>query len=80
MMIARASELSVRTCNPARSPVRSRISSCARLLNATSVTADGGRRQPRSRCRALSVRTLVLPEPAGAMMRADPLRWVTAAC
>ena len=79
LTIARAMALSVRTCSPRRSDVRSRISSWARLLNATRHTAPPGRRHRCSRWRARSVSTRVLPEPAGAMIRAAPPSWVTAA-
>ena len=72
LTMASAIALSVRTCRPGRSAVRSRISSWARLLKATRLTALGGSRQPTSRWRARSVSTRVLPEPAGAMMRAAP--------
>ena len=79
LTMASAIELSVRTCSPRRSAVRSRISSWARLLKATRLTALGGSRQPTSRWRARSVSTRVLPDPAGAMMRAAPPAWTTAA-
>ena len=52
--------------------MRACISSWARLLKATRLTADGGTRHTLIRCRARSVSTRVLPEPAGAMIRADP--------
>ncbi len=79
LTMARAIELSVRTWRPGRSGVRSRISSCARLLNATRLSAPLGTFHCRRRCRARSVSTRVLPDPAGAMMRAAPPGWVTAA-
>ena len=79
LTIASAMAFSVRTWRPGRSDVRSTISSCARLLKATRLTALGGRFHFVSRWRARSVSTRVLPEPAGAMMRAPPPRWVTAA-
>ena len=79
LTIARASEFSVRTWRPARSDNRSRISSWARLLNATSMIAPTGRCQRSTRCRARSVSTRVLPDPAGATIRAAPPSWVTAA-
>ena len=66
------SALRVRTCSSGRSGVRSLISSAARLLKATSVTARPGRCHWRRRWRARSVSTRVLPDPAGAMMRAAP--------
>ena len=71
--------LSVRIWRPCRSGVRSSISSAARLLNATRQVASAGARQEVSSSRARSVSTRVLPEPAGAMMRAAPPGWVTAA-
>ena len=46
LTMASAIELSVRTCSPRRSAVRWRISSWARLLKATRLTALGGSRQP----------------------------------
>ncbi len=79
LTMARAIELSVRTWRPGRSGVRSRISSCARLLNATRLSAPLGTFHCCRRCRARSVSTRVLPDPAGAMMRAAPPGWVTAA-
>ena len=76
--MAKARELSVRTCRRGTSTVRSRISSWARLLKATRVRASAGICQPWRSSRARSVRTLVFPEPAGAITRLPPLRWVTA--
>ena len=77
--MARARLLRVRICRPGRSAVRSSISARARTLKATRVTAPGGRPRSRSRWRARSVSTRVLPDPAGAMILAPPRRWATAA-
>jgi hypothetical protein len=75
--MASARALSVWTCRPGISWVRSTISTWARLLNATTVRASAGAEE-RSRWRARSVSTRVFPDPAGAMMRARTSESATA--
>ena len=79
LQMASARPLSVRTCRPGRSEVRSCISWRAFTLNATRHTVAGDTPRSAMRCRARSVSTRVLPEPAGATMRAAARRDDTAA-
>ena len=80
LTMASASALSVRTCRP-----RQVGRAVAHLLLGALVEGDEAHRAPAagasraSRWRARSVSTRVLPEPAGAMIRAAPPSWVTAA-
>ena len=62
-----------------RPPHRSCSSSAAFLLKASAVTVDGSAPRTSIRWRRRSVRTRVLPEPAGAMTLAPPVGWLTAA-
>ena len=69
----------LRPSGPTRSPAGLADSSAAFVLKASAVTDPGRPGGPWIRWRSRSVRTRVLPEPAGPMTRAPPVAWLTAA-
>ena len=77
LVMARPSALSVVILSPDTSVVRSAISPWARVLKDTRDIAGPGIPDARSN-RARSVSTRVLPEPAGAMIRAAIVGVITA--